>query len=422
MDRTRKVIWSSNISVPASAMKATTGVLMDNGNLELRLGEDTLWQSFDHPFDTFLPGMKLSLNTRTGQQRGLTSWAALNDATRKENAPYWRSDLYIGKQTNTAFDVDGENAPSSNGTTYFLTYNFEADEVYLTYGVLDSSTKLRVILNPTGQIKLLLWLEHSETWFVWWRKPFDQCDFYARCGPYGACSCKNETLSSPCKCLTGFRPKFQKQWDMGGWLGGCVREKALMCNKEDGFSKISKLKLPDQAVLLENKSMSECESKCLQNCSCTAYAYAYANVTQGNNIRCLTWFGDLMDLVENQTFGQDVYIHGSQLGSKSHSHSLSKKSLVIGIASATAGLITIVFGYFLWKKGTDSCVPNKRCSNNKNETESAEGSLSAESAKNDTELPLFTLGRILAVTNNFTEANKLGEGGFGPVYKVTLWC
>ncbi|VVA35917.1 PREDICTED: G-type lectin S-receptor [Prunus dulcis] len=182
MDRTRKVIWSSNISIPASAMKATTGVLMDNGNLELRLGEDTLWQSFDHPFDTFLPGMKLSLNTRTGQQRvpGQTFFW-------KENAPYWRSDLYIGKQKNTAFDVGGENAPSSNGTAYFLPYNFDADEVYLTYGVSDSSTKLRVILNPTGQIKLLLWLEHSETWFVRWREPFDQRDFYPRCGPCGAC-------------------------------------------------------------------------------------------------------------------------------------------------------------------------------------------------------------------------------------------
>ncbi|CAL9013895.1 unnamed protein product [Prunus brigantina] len=121
MDRTRKVIWSSNISVAASAMKAITGVLMDNGNLELRLGEDTLWQSFDHPFDTFLPGMKLSLNIRTGQQRGIDPKVPGQTFFCKENAPYWRSDLYIGKQTNTAFDVDGENAPSSNGTAYFLT-------------------------------------------------------------------------------------------------------------------------------------------------------------------------------------------------------------------------------------------------------------------------------------------------------------
>lgn len=31
----------------------------------------------------------------------------------------------------------------------------------------------------------------------------------------------------------------------------------------------------------------------------------------------------------------------------------------------------------------------------------------------------FTLKQIRAATNNFDSANKIGEGGFGPVYKVT---
>lgn len=34
------------------------------------------------------------------------------------------------------------------------------------------------------------------------------------------------------------------------------------------------------------------------------------------------------------------------------------------------------------------------------------------------ELQSFTLARVRVVTNNFSTANKLGEGGFGPVYKV----
>ncbi|XP_008230137.1 PREDICTED: G-type lectin S-receptor-like serine/threonine-protein kinase At4g27290 isoform X1 [Prunus mume] len=439
VDGTRKVVWSSNTSVPASAKNGTTGVLVDNGDLQLRFGEDTLWQSFDNPSDTFLANMKLSFNKRTGKRRAITSWAALDDPQPgkftsgidpkvpgqlviwKENAIYWRSDLYVGKETNTDFGVDGDHAPSLNGTAYFLTYNSDTEEVYVTYGVSDNSVKLRVILNPNGQIELLLWLDLSKKWFSWWKKPVDTCDFYNRCGPYGACNDKNETLSSPCKCLTGFRPKFQEQWDKGNWVGGCVREKALMC-KEDGFSKFSKLKLPDHAVLLENMSMSACASKCFQNCSCTAYAYP--NVTAGSIRKCLTWFGDLMDILDDQpvdspsvqNYGHDVYIrvHGSQLGLKSHSHNVLKKSPVIGIASATGVLITLVLGYFFWKKhlGMEG---------------STEGSMSetiskarAEAAKNDAELPLFSLKRVLAATNNFSVANKLGEGGFGPVYKGVL--
>ena len=34
------------------------------------------------------------------------------------------------------------------------------------------------------------------------------------------------------------------------------------------------------------------------------------------------------------------------------------------------------------------------------------------------ELPLFEPNTIVTATNNFAFRNKLGEGGFGPVYKV----
>jgi hypothetical protein len=41
-----------------------------------------------------------------------------------------------------------------------------------------------------------------------------------------------------------------------------------------------------------------------------------------------------------------------------------------------------------------------------------------EEDKKDIDVPFFDLESILAATNNFSDANKLGEGSYGPVYKV----
>ncbi|KAK9937567.1 hypothetical protein M0R45_014346 [Rubus argutus] len=43
-----------------------------------------------------------------------------------------------------------------------------------------------------------------------------------------------------------------------------------------------------------------------------------------------------------------------------------------------------------------------------------------EEEKEDMELPLFDLTTIANATDDFSSSNKMGEGGFGPVYKGTL--
>ena len=44
---------------------------------------------------------------------------------------------------------------------------------------------------------------------------------------------------------------------------------------------------------------------------------------------------------------------------------------------------------------------------------------SIESQKEELDLPFFDLATIEKSTDNFSSKYKLGEGGFGPVYKVT---
>jgi hypothetical protein len=46
------------------------------------------------------------------------------------------------------------------------------------------------------------------------------------------------------------------------------------------------------------------------------------------------------------------------------------------------------------------------------------GSIHARDQDNSGEMHYFNLSTMQAATNNFSDANKLGEGGFGPVYKV----
>lgn len=46
---------------------------------------------------------------------------------------------------------------------------------------------------------------------------------------------------------------------------------------------------------------------------------------------------------------------------------------------------------------------------------------SEEHMREDFDLPLFDLETIVVATDNFSDANKLGRGGFGPVYKVIFY-
>ena len=75
--RRARTVWSSNF-LPASAAAVQ---LLDSGNLVVRNGSSnaSLWQSFDQPSDTLLPGMKLGKNLWTGGGWQLTSWSSADD-------------------------------------------------------------------------------------------------------------------------------------------------------------------------------------------------------------------------------------------------------------------------------------------------------------------------------------------------------
>jgi hypothetical protein len=76
------------------------------------------------------------------------------------------------------------------------------------------------------------------------------------------------------------------------------------------------------------------------------------------------------------------------------------------------------FGLLLGKRGNNNEDNNNKISHC---ATSVSDDLTEGSSAQDFELPFVKFEDIEAATHNFSEAYKIGQGGFGKVYKVFIW-
>jgi hypothetical protein len=71
LDGSGHTAWSSNSNTTTSSSAPAVAQLLDSGNLVVReqSSGDILWQSFDHPSNTLLAGMRIGKNSRLGVHR-----------------------------------------------------------------------------------------------------------------------------------------------------------------------------------------------------------------------------------------------------------------------------------------------------------------------------------------------------------------
>ncbi|KAL5581868.1 hypothetical protein UlMin_014310 [Ulmus minor] len=397
-------IWSTSVSSTTPSVQA---VLLDNGNLVLNDGSsnssEPLWQSFDHPAHTWLPGAKIGLNKKTNTHTLVTSWKnsenpapGLFSLQRNGNESSYIILWNRSKQYWTSGSWDGQRFSLIPEMRLNYIYNFSyvsnENESYFTYSVYTSArTTSRMIMDVSGQIQQHSWLP-TNGWNLFWSQPRQQCEVYALCGTYGSC---NENSLPFCTCLKGFHPKSQSDWDLKDYSGGCTRNTDLQCGnsslantEKDKFLEMPSMSLPAEKQSVQAGSEAECESYCLNNCSCTGYAY------DGG---CSIWIRDILDLQQltaGDSSGKTFYV---RLAASEFHSSKKSKGLIIGVVvGSTVGLALfsslIVFLILRRKKTVRTRV---------------EGSLVA-----------FVYRDLQTATKNFTE--KLGGGGFGSVFKGTL--
>ncbi|KAM2392962.1 hypothetical protein ACFX1X_036375 [Malus domestica] len=68
---------NNNTSVVATLLDSGNLVLQQVNSVEGSMNRVILWQSFDYPIDTFLPGMKLGVNHRNSHIWSLSSWSSI---------------------------------------------------------------------------------------------------------------------------------------------------------------------------------------------------------------------------------------------------------------------------------------------------------------------------------------------------------
>ncbi|ESQ29289.1 hypothetical protein EUTSA_v10023295mg [Eutrema salsugineum] len=385
LDEKQDVIWSTGEAFTSNKCHAE---LLDTGNLVVidDVSGKTLWQSFENLGNTMLPQSSVAYDIPRGKNRVLTPWKSYNDPSpgefsleftpqvppqgliRRGSEPHWRS----GPWAKTRFSgIPGIDA--SYVSPFTVVQDVEKGTASFSYSQLRNYKLSYVTLTTEGKMKIL-WND-GKNWTLHFVAPSSPCDLYGSCGPFGLCV---RTSTPKCKCLKGFVPKSDEEWRKRNWTSGCVRRTQLSCQADfstktrgkdaDIFYRMSHVKTPDLYQFAGFLDAEQCYEGCLGNCSCTAFAYI-------SGIGCLVWNRELVDTVQFLSDGE---------------------SLSLRLASS-------------------ELVPNFMFINT-----------SEEARKNDLEpqdvsgINFFEMHTIRTATNNFSSSNKLGQGGFGPVYKEKL--
>ncbi|KAK4849852.1 hypothetical protein QYF36_001394 [Acer negundo] len=100
------------------------------------------------------------------------------------------------------------------------------------------------------------------------------------------------------------------------------------------------------------------------------------------------------------SWGQDIFLRVPASELVQHYSNKMKRIKIIAVVSTFTGVFILVLVLCtVWKKTKNRGL---------------------ESTEEEEEVPLIDMSTIAAATNNFSQANMIGMGGFGPVYKGNL--
>ncbi|CAO2838516.1 unnamed protein product [Amaranthus hypochondriacus] len=423
----------------------TEAILTDKGNLVLHelnsdgsAGEKILWQSFDHPTDILLPGMKLGFNYKK-QNLSLCSWVSDKfpaegafvlglDPNGTKQLIMWRRGVI---QWKSGIWHDGK-FPNLKDYLYRFEYVSNKNEKYFTLSAQN------------------WWLTHFPMYQIDWEGDIQYC--------HGATSDRSESSR-----YEGSRRSYLESI-LGcdkGRVPGCVKQKLPRCRSNTWFERTRGDTLSEGLKYTSTNwilGKADCETKCLSLCSCVAYASIYPNGTG-----CELWM-NRTQLVEDgytSTYGyREIYIQRQTYRLERS----NKRKVWLWLMVATGiFLLTSTIAWLGYQMQTTLlklarlffllgyCVQqrlkayltklNDRLQYNFEKAGAVQidekmsltelGSSAGHSSrylgkrkltigKKNHGIHVFSFASMVQATDNFSPSNRIGQGGYGIVYKGVL--
>lgn len=449
--------WSCECASSTESKKHITATLLDSGNFVLQEGQTVIWQSFSTEGDTLLPGKALEEGkvlmsswknkadpspgdfTFELENRGLNKFVIKNPSDAD-----WH---WVSGWSNDEISFNDPIIPNilrdsrCNSIQPISNKNLPQNSNYCDGG-------RRLLLDPSGSIKYFLW-KNKSTWDLLASQPSDNCSFYNYCGTNRVCKIVNSKPN--CGCLPGFTPRRSS----GDHFDGCTKMEPCGEDVRFVFQNKTLLKVPDTQSRVQATNQTDCENKCRKK-DCIAYAFG-TDRHRNSHRTCWIWENDqaLKDIIEGSQ-GTNVSIRlpsSSVLGvgdpgfkgdadteicnptvsegrGDGDAGNDEKQRPLIIITTTISSVIILslgavaVFGYWRYKhlrkayrdKTQEKAMFQVEDSGH-GTTEYIDPAQVAEEEKNIIDLPFFDISKIAVATNNFSDSNKLGQGGFGQVYK-----
>ncbi|KAH7523680.1 hypothetical protein FEM48_Zijuj06G0037500 [Ziziphus jujuba var. spinosa] len=278
-DASQLPVWATSTTSKSSLRLQ----LQNSGNLVLHNFEGRgvhIWQSFDSPIDTLLPGQPLTRYVKLVSARSKTNISSGYYKLFFDDDNVLRL-IFDGPETSSIYWPDPELLSNEAGRSRYNDtrtavfdsrgYFRSTDRVEFTSTDFGQGPKRRLTLDFDGNLRLYSFDERKKSWSISWQAMSKPCRVHNACGPNAICT-YHPASGRKCSCPPGYEMKISSDWSFGCKPEFNIQHK----NGNVMFVRLSHADFYGYNIeIIRNSTFEDCTKKCLELKNCKGFQYIF---------------------------------------------------------------------------------------------------------------------------------------------------